>query len=223
METNISHIDKINTGFNKFLETKITSLETKFKLIILAAALIVPVIAFVFLFYSPKNDEIRVLERKKASLEKEISEARTRANQLDKHKAEVRETELIFQHASILLPQKKEIPSLLTNISSLGTATGLDFLTFQPKGEIAKEFYAEIPVGISVRGPYHNVGSFLYQVSKLDRIVSVSNINLGSPAMQKGEMLLNAKFTLVTYRFIEASLDDKQQKKIDGKKNKRKK
>lgn len=222
METNSTHIDKIKAGFNKFLETKIASLETKFKVIILAAALIVPVVAFIFLFYSPKNDEIRILERKKISLEKEISGARARANQLDKHKAEVRETELVFQQASVLLPQQKEIPSLLTNISSLGTVAGLDFVTFQPNGEHPMEFYAEIPISISVRGPYHNVGNFLYQVSKMDRIVSVSNINLGSPARTKGEMLLNANFTLVTYRFIESSVDDKKEKKVNGK-SKRKK
>jgi len=161
--------------------------------------------AFLFFYYFPKNDQISGLEKSKIQLEREIAEAKARANELDKHKAEMAETKLLFQQASVLLPQKKEIPSLLTNISGLGTGSGLDFVSFQPKGEVAKEFYAEIPVDISVRGPYHNVGNFLYQVSKLDRIVSVSNISLASPAMEKGEMLLTGNFILVTYRFIEAS------------------
>jgi len=200
--------DKLKTFFSSFLETRIVPLESKYKVIIWVAAMLLPTAAFLFFYYFPKNDDIKVLEKSKVTLEREISEAKARANELDKHKAEMAETKMLFQQASVLLPQKKEIPSLLTNISGLGTGSGLDFVSFQPKGEVSKEFYAEIPVDISVRGPYHNVGNFLYQVSKLDRIVSVSNINLGSPTLDKGEMLLTGRFTLVTYRFIEANAGD---------------
>jgi type IV pilus assembly protein PilO len=196
--------DKLKGHFSSFLETKIVPLEAKYKVIIWVAAMLLPMAAFLFFYYFPKNDQIAGLEKSKVKLEREIAEAKARANELDKHKAEMAETELLFQQASVLLPQKKEIPSLLTNISGLGTGSGLDFISFQPKGEVAREFYAEIPVDISVRGPYHNMGNFLYQVSKLDRIVSVSNISLGSPTIEKGEMLLTGRFTLVTYRFTEA-------------------
>ena len=196
--------DKLKGKFSSFLETKIVPLEVKYKVIIWVAAMLIPTAAFLFFYYFPKNDQISVLEKSKAKLEREIAEVKARVKELDKHKAEMAETEMLFQEASVLLPQKKEIPSLLTNISGLGTGSGLDFVSFQPKGEVAREFYAEIPVDISVRGPYHHIGNFLYQVSKLDRIVSVSNISLGSPTLEKGEMILTGKFTLVTYRFIEA-------------------
>jgi type IV pilus assembly protein PilO len=196
--------DKIKASFHSFLETKIIPLDVRYKGIILVSAMILPIAAFMFFYLFPKNDEIVALEKKKVAMEKEITEAKARANELDKHKAEMVATELQFEQASVLLPQKKEIPSLLTNISALGTASGLDFVSFQPKGEVAKEFYAEIPVDISVRGPYHNVGNFLYEISELDRIVSVSNISMGSPVVERDEMLLSARFTLVTYRFIEA-------------------
>jgi type IV pilus assembly protein PilO len=196
--------NKLRASFNTILKTKIIPLDMKYKAIIWAAAMLLPIIAFLFFYMFPKNNEIRQLEARKVKLDKEISEAKARANELDKHKAEMAATELRFEEASVLLPQRKEIPSLLTNISALGTASGLDFISFQPKGEVAREFYAEIPVGINVRGPYHDVGNFLYQISELDRIVSVDNITMGSPTSDKGELLLSAKFKLVTYRFIDA-------------------
>ena len=116
---------------------------------------------------------------------------------------EKRQAEEKFAAVSVLLPQQKEIPSLLTNISGLGTSSGLDFLSFRPKGEVPVDFYAEIPVDIQVRGGYHNVGSFLDQISKLPRIVNVSDIKMGSPTRAGDEMVLSTSFNLVTYRFIE--------------------
>ncbi|HSR35702.1 MAG TPA: type 4a pilus biogenesis protein PilO [Desulfurivibrionaceae bacterium] len=80
---------------------------------------------------------------------------------------------------------------------------GLEFLSFQPKAEVPKEFYAEIPVDIAVSGPYHSVGVFLDKISKLPRVVSVVNLSMGSPSQVGKEMFLNSTFNLVTYRFIE--------------------
>jgi type IV pilus assembly protein PilO len=75
--------------------------------------------------------------------------------------------------------------------------------TFSPGGERIKDFYAEIPVSIKVNGPYHNIGTFLYEVSRLQRIVSAINISLGGPSMQRGEMMLGSGINLITYRFLE--------------------
>ena len=115
------------------------------------------------------------------------------------------ETQRLFAEAAILLPQKKEIPSLLTNISALGTNSGLNMAKFSPGGERRKEFYAEIPISLSLRGPYHNIGNFLYEVSKLDRIISATNISLGGGKMERGELLLSSSINLITYRFLEES------------------
>ncbi len=199
---------KAKESFDSFLEKRVVPLDKKIKWLICIAAIAIPIAAFFFPFYSPKSKEIRKLEKKRIELQQDIRIAEARAAELDKHKKEKEDTEFKYKQASILLPQQQEIPSLLTNISSLGTNSGLDFVTFQPGSEEPKEFYAEIPVNISVRGPYHNLGYFLYQVSKLNRIVSVSNINLSGPTMERGEMLLSARFRLVTYRFIEVQNTD---------------
>lgn len=209
-------LNKIKTAFDSFLDTKVSKLDQKQKIGICIAALAVPVVAFSFLVFSPKNKEIKGLEKNKASLETEIKKVEATARQLEKHKAEMRETELQFKAASMLLPEGKEIPSLLTNISSQGTNSGLDFLSFKPQGEIPKEFYAEIPVNIAVRGPYHNVGVFLDKISKLPRIVTVSNVKMGSPVLVDSEMFLDTTFNLITYRSLEPAEEEKTQKEKKG-------
>ncbi|MGV1100463.1 type 4a pilus biogenesis protein PilO [Thiovibrio sp. JS02] len=201
-------IKKLKAGFENFLDSKVSRLEGKQKLLICAAAWLIPCVAFFFLVYSPKNDEIKQLEKKKAGIEQEIAKVEAVAKQLAKHRAEMQEVELQFKAASLLLPEQKEIPSLLTNISGLGTASGLDFLSFKPAGESPKQFYAEIPVNIAVNGSYHSVGVFLDKISKLPRIVTVNDVKMGSPKQTGTEMVLNTTFKLVTYRFIEPVAED---------------
>ena len=198
-------VNKTKEAFDSFLEKKVVPLDKKVIITIFALVIIVPTVAFYFLFYTEKTKEIKGLESREASLFKEITEAKAIAAKLEEHLAEMEETKRLFAEASVLLPQKKEIPSLLTNISALGTNSGLNMATFSPGGERRKEFYAEIPVSIKVNGPYHNIGTFLFEVSKLDRIVSAINISLGGGNMQRGEMLLGSSINLITYRFLEES------------------
>jgi type IV pilus assembly protein PilO len=198
-------VNKTKEAIDSFLEKKVVPLDKKVIITIFALVIIVPIVAFYFLFYTEKTKEIKGLESREASLFKEITEAKAIAAKLEEHLAEMEETKRLFAEASVLLPQKKEIPSLLTNISALGTNSGLNMATFSPGGERRKEFYAEIPVSIKVNGPYHNIGTFLFEVSKLDRIVSAINISLGGGNMQRGEMLLGSSINLITYRFLEES------------------
>ena len=198
-------VKAIKNAFNNFLETKVAHLNPNHKIAIWVAALLVPVLLFYFLFYSPKGEEIAKLVKAKENLLQELNVAKEKAKAMGEQQALLAETEKKFKAASELLPDQKEIPTLLTNISGQGTNSGLDVLSFKPMTESRKEFYAEIPVELTVIGPYHNVGVFLDKISKLPRIVAVSELIMDSPKMMEGEMLLNAKLNLITYRFLETN------------------
>lgn len=206
--------------FDTFIEEKYLPLDRKVKALIAIAAILVPVALFYFLLYQPANDRIAALDKQVASMRQELQRAQKAARDLPRYEKEMAETQERFEDTSVLLPRDKEIPALLRNISDLGKSAGLDFLSFKPDKEIPKEFYAEIPVNISIRGPYHNMGFFLDKVSKLKRIVTVNNIKMGSPKQEGGETLLNSTCRLVTYRFTntESKADAKKKKKKGRKK-----
>ena len=105
---------------------------------------------------------------------------------------------------------------MLANVSQSGKDAGLEFLLFQPKPEVLKDFYAEIPVSIQVTGSYHQVAIFFDKVSKLSRIVNIKDIDM-APA--KEEETLTTACTAVTYKF----LDQPHQAEKDAKGNKKKK
>ncbi|MFY9399463.1 MAG: type 4a pilus biogenesis protein PilO [Desulfomonilia bacterium] len=155
-------------------------------------------------FYSPVMAEIRAIEPELNQLKQELAAKREIVKEKDRYEAELEETREKLHLALKQLPNKSEIPTLLENISALGNASGLQFKLFKPKPEVPKNFYAEIPVDIQIEGRYRDVVTFFDSVSKMPRIVNITNINMQNKqkdALQPA--LLAISCNAVTYKFIE--------------------
>ena len=170
------------------------------RILICVATFIVITGIFVYFLYLPKFEKLDKLSSDYKNLENKLVSTKKKAAQLNKYREKMKIAEAQYKIAMKALPDKKEIPSLLTNITESGKDAGLEFLLFQPKSEINKDFYAEIPVSIKVAGNYHNVGLFFDKVSRLSRIVNIKDIVIATP--REGGML-NTSCTAVTYRFVE--------------------
>ena len=119
------------------------------------------------------------------------------------------------------LPTSKEIPSLLANVSNLGKDSGLEFLLFRPMPEVNRDFYAEIPVEIKVRGTYHDVAAFFDKVGKLPRIVNIHSVAMDGAKEAGGRWEIITACTATTFKFIEKDAADlaKEKDKKDEKKD----
>ena len=95
--------------------------------------------------------------------------------------------------AQELLPEEKEMPELLRQVTMAGSRAGIEFALFQPGAQVAKEFHTEYPITVTVRGNYHQVGSFLGRLSNMDRIVNVSSLELGQPKESKSKKKTSTK------------------------------
>lgn len=174
---------------------------------------------FIYFVYWPKYDRISSLGNQLDKLEEKLATAKKNAAELEKFQAKMRETEAQFKMAMKKLPEKEEIPNLLSSISNSGQQVGLEFLLFEPRSEKKKEFYAEIPVVMSIVGDYHNTALFFDLVARLPRIVNIENIQITPTKDKKGGRDLSTKCMAVTYKFIEPSEQKNNSKK---KSNKRK-
>jgi type IV pilus assembly protein PilO len=156
--------------------------------------------AATWFFFLDQWEQIEKLDAKLQTLEKQLATAKINAAELEKFQAKMQEAEAQFKIAMRALPEKQEIPALLTSISKSGQEVGLEFLLFEPKAESPREFYAEIPVAMNIRGDYHNLALFFDKVARLSRIVNINNISI-SPTKDSRD--LNAACTAVTYKFID--------------------
>jgi type IV pilus assembly protein PilO len=202
---------KIDTakGVDAFF-AKVEKLSKVQRILIFSSVFIAVVAIFVFLLYKPKLEQISNLKKQLKTLENKLIVAKKNAADLEKFQKKMQAAEVQFKTAMKALPEKEEIPSLLTSISRSGQDVGLDFLLFEPKSEIRKEFYAEIPVAMQVKGGYHDLAIFFDKVARLSRIVNIKNIKMGRA---KDSMDLNTSCTAVTYKFVEPAPKKKSKKK----------
>lgn len=195
---------------------KIEKLPKLYRLLISCGIFLIFIAVAVFLFYMPKYEKIDTLSKELTKLEKELQTAKRNARDLKKFQQQMQDAEEQFKIVMKSLPEKEEIPSLLTSISDSGKDSGLEFLLFQPKGEVKKDFYAEIPVVMKVYGKFHNTAIFFDRVARLSRVVNIRDISI-KPA--KGNASLTTSCTAVTYKFIESQPPAKK----TGAKNKKSK
>lgn len=172
------------------------------RILICSGAFLLLTGAFVYLFYLPKSQKIGELTTDYKNSVQQLATAKRNSMQLKRFRNDIKKAEKEYKIVMKALPDKQEIPSLLSSISQAGQAVGLEFFEFQPKPEIPKDFFAEIPVSIVVSGSYHNVGLFFDRVANLPRIVNIKDIKM-SP--KKGSDQLKTTCTAVTYKFIEAA------------------
>lgn len=158
-----------------------------------------------FFFYGPKQTELDVLEQKLTELEADVVKSRAVAANFKTFMKELEELRVRLDKAVRRLPDSTELPGLLTDITSLGKKTGLEFRSFRPKKEVKRGFYAEVPIDIELRGSYHNVGLFFDRVAHLPRIVRISRVSMTVAEESKDPPVLRVKGVAQTFRFIEQS------------------
>jgi type IV pilus assembly protein PilO len=196
---------------------KILKLPTKQKIGILVLILCLEAAALVYFLYLPRHKELNTLRSQLTQLQAEVDEKTRIANNLPKLKKEFDDLTAELERALTELPNSKEIPSLLTSITSLGKNAGLDFLTFKPKQEVPKDFYAEVPVDIVVSGSYLSVANFFAAVANLPRIVNITNVDFAEVKNTNNRMMTKVNCLATTFRFL-----DKKEIKDDKKTAKKK-
>jgi type IV pilus assembly protein PilO len=179
------------------------------RLLIFLGSIALIIGGFAYFVFMPRYEAIKNLKAEAEKLDGELRIATAKAAKLFQKQAELKKAETDFNAALKALPDKEEIPSLLASISQSGQDAGLEFLLFQPKQEVVKDFYAEIPVSISVKGGYHNVGVFFDKLSNLSRIVNIDDLKMVPD--QSGTMLTTA-CTAVTYKFMETKPEPEKKK-----------
>ncbi len=182
---------------------KFAKLPGSTKFIILAVLLVLITVGHVMTIHIPEQETITAYQEQVESLRIQRDKNQAIAEQLDEYKAKVARLQEDLERAKSLLPNDREIDDLLKQVANLGKKVGLEFLLFKPMPDVHKDFYAEVPVEISVTGDYHTVALFFSKIGQMKRIVNIQNVQMSAPLEKNGKIMLTVTGQAVTFRFLE--------------------
>ncbi|MDT8420966.1 MAG: type 4a pilus biogenesis protein PilO [Desulfuromonadales bacterium] len=184
---------------------KVLKLPLYQRILIVLVLMVLLAAGFYYLFYQAQLEEYAKQEKMLETVTAKLVENRRIAANLPKFKAEYENLKLQLDQALTELPDKKEIPALLTSIGDLARQQGLDVLLFKPATEVTKGFYAEVPVDLKLTGAYHDVAMFFDAVGNLPRIVNIGGLKMGKAKEVDDRTSLSVDCRATTFRFLESA------------------
>ena len=152
--------------------------------------------------YDEQVPELQKREDTEQQLRTEFKTKHSKAVNLEIYKQQLKDIERSFGALLRQLPGKTEVPNLLVDISQTGLSAGLEEKLFQPQPEQKKDFYAELPIKISLTGSYHQFGEFVSGIAALPRIVTLHDIEIKSATKDAYDQL-TLDLTAKTYRYLD--------------------
>lgn len=197
--------EQLEAGLAKFQK-----LPRAYRIAVYPAIVAVVLGLYAYFFYLPTRDQLQAVRSKQFELQRRLNEVRSVAANMGAFEEEVAGLEQRLKLALRQLPDSKELPVLLTDVTSLGKNAGLEFKAFRPRPEIPRDFYAEVPIEIEFTGGFHEIADFFDRVAKLPRIVNVSELEMtiGDEDAQGTQLKVKGKAT--TFRFMETPPEGKK-------------
>jgi type IV pilus assembly protein PilO len=169
------------------------------KVAILSIVVILLIAACYSAIHQPRDAEIAKLTEDIGVARNDRDMKRHKAANLPKLQTELKQLE--FDSQLEQLPNKKEVAKLLRSISTKAQESGLQILIFRPRAENYRDFYAEIPVDITVKGSFQNAVKFFDDVGRLNRLINIDNIGFKNPTIAGDRMTVETTSVATAFRF----------------------
>jgi type IV pilus assembly protein PilO len=153
--------------------------------------------AFYYYVTIPQLEQLKQVKAEEQTLKENFKVKAALSSNLEAYRAQMVEIKIIFEGLINKLPSKKEIASLLDDVSFIGGDNGLQFKSINWGAKKDGELSVEVPISIQVVGSYEQLGNFAADIAALPRIVILDNLRLTKG--KKDQLTLNV--IAKTYRY----------------------
>lgn len=131
---------------------------------------------FWYFYDKPAREEMAVRQLQLDGLRAEVVKAQAIARKLPEFRSQVGDLEARLEGLRAVLPEQKDVGDLLRRIQTLATQSNLDIRGFKPQAINQKQMHAEWPIALDLEGSYHDLATFFDKVSKVPRIINVTEV-----------------------------------------------
>jgi len=159
--------------------------------------------------YVKYDTQITTKSQEFESITTNLRNVEMKAKSLDALKIEYSDLIERYHEIEALLPEVKQIPSLLVQLHTASSITGTRITKLNPLAIESQQFYNIASFEIEMTGTYHDFGKFVSYVANFPFIANLTNMELVSQKLaisdsetqddDKNHESLSAKFILSTY------------------------
>lgn len=157
-------------------------------------------IVYYVAFHGPVEEEIASARVAHSQLEERMTTARQRQAQYLQLREELASRQHLDRANLRVLPESAEMAAFLQDLNRLAEISGLRMRLVEPRPEEPQEQYVRLPVALALSGRYHQLSRFFYNVSRLERAISMENIQLTEPTVAEEDVLLTVRVLATTFR-----------------------
>ncbi len=103
----------------------------------------------------------------------ELESYRPKLKQMEQQLAELKQQLEIEQR---IVPDEKQVDQFIQIMDGEAVKAGVELRRYKAEAVKAQQYYSEVPFDLELDGPYYSMLNFFDRVSKLERIVNVSNL-----------------------------------------------
>jgi type IV pilus assembly protein PilO len=188
---------------------KLTRPPKKYRIAIMASVCVLLFAAVFALLIMPQFKEKKAVAADLASVQLDLKRLQDIKNNLQKTRQEYADLKSKLQQILSQMPEQKDVPNLLRQVSALSHETGARIRYFEPKAIQPKEFYSELPFELRYTGGYHNMGYFFDGIRRLERIVHVTSFSLEAKSTTASKVVLDGNCMAKTYVYTQGQPQQK--------------
>jgi type IV pilus assembly protein PilO len=155
---------------------------------------------YYFALHQPLAEEIENAVSRHAQLETDMLHARERQQEYIELREQLASREGLDRANLRVLPEDAEIASFLQDLNRLAETSGLGMRLVEPRPEEPETQYIRLPVSLHVAGRYHQLARFMYNVSRLERAISLEDISLENPHTSGEDIVIDVEVLATTFR-----------------------
>jgi type IV pilus assembly protein PilO len=159
--------------------------------------------AFWYFYAQPTQASIATRSAELKTMRGEIDRGLATAKQLPEFRRSVAVLQVELDRLRTVLPQERDVADLLRRVQGMATQSNLSILGFTPQAVATKELHAEWPIGLSLEGTYHDLGSFFDRISKFPRIININGITIKAKENATNGATITAQCTATTFVMID--------------------
>jgi Tfp pilus assembly protein PilO len=156
---------------------------------------------FYYLVTSGTRAETKNLQTEIDVLRGKNAEAQVAQQRLNEYRAAYKSRQEEYEELKALLPEQRELTSVLQGVTDRARSSRLTMRRFSPKDDVQQDFYSGKPIEVEVSSSFPNLRSFFDQMARYQRIVSITDFKISrlSELEQGPGKTINAQFLMTAY------------------------